>query len=237
MDQVRLINLKKYIKNDLVIDVEYLCFKRGGIHALIGPNGAGKTTLLKSICGLVVVDEGEVWFGDNLVSQKDNYKNLLKIGTIFTSLDSISELTVHELFEEHFHYYGLNKPSSWGPLLQQVKLNVSPETVIGKMSLGMKQRLQLTVALTHNPEILILDEPFNGLDPDGIELVKNILKSLARKKIILISSHTFTDLEDISTDIVLMSNGRTTEMRKIDDINRIYEGGILDYYHQLTAEK
>ncbi|WP_285399615.1 ABC transporter ATP-binding protein [Lysinibacillus sp. fls2-241-R2A-57] len=236
MNQIRLINLKKYIKNDLVIDVEYLCFERGGIHALIGPNGAGKTTLLKSICGLVVVDEGEIWFDDNLVSQMDNYKNLQKIGTIFTSLDSISGLTVHELFEEHFHYYGVKKPSSWRPLLQQVKLNVSPEAVVGKMSLGMKQRLQLAIALTHNPEILVLDEPFNGLDPDGIELVKNILKSLAREKIILITSHTFADLEDISTDIVFMSNGKTSEKRKIDDINRIYEGGILDYYNQLTAK-
>lgn len=234
MNKIELRGLKKSIKGHPVLDIGYLQFVKGRLCTLIGPNGASKTTLLKSICGLVHVDQGAILFDDKTVSQMNHYRSLSKIGTLFASTDSLSKLTVQELFEEHFHYYGLKYTDSWQTLLDQVNLKVSLDTNFDKISLGMKQRVQLALALAHLPEILLLDEPFNGLDPDGIKLIKNKLKSLEKEKIIIIASHTLSDLEDISTDSVFMSNGKTSEIKALDEIRRTYQDGIAGYYDELT---
>jgi ABC-2 type transport system ATP-binding protein len=113
-----------------------------------------------------------------------------------------------------------------------VHLKVAPNIVVKKLSLGMKQRFLLGLTLLHQPEILLLDEPFNGVDPRGVELFKKILTNLAKDKIILISSHNLKDLEDMVSDVVLLKDGKILKRESIDQIRTSYARGLTDYFIQ-----
>lgn len=103
--------------------------------------------------------------------------------------------------------------------------------MIGSLSLGMRQRLLLAVAISHNPKILILDEPFNGLDPDGVVLTKNLIKRHSQDKIVIITSHSFVDLNDIITDAVVMADGQASYLKSITEINEEFPDGLMGFYH------
>lgn len=236
MKRVQISNIQKTVNNQPIIKSASFELSEGEICALIGPNGVGKTTLLKCLLGLVRPDQGSITIHDQLLSKSSRPKLLKEIGVVFPIPESLYSKTISELFSEHFHYLQIEKNVSYHTLLQKLELDVTTTTKIGDLSLGMKQRLQLAMALSHHPSILILDEPFNGLDVDGINLIKKILTDLSKKgKCILITSHSLSELEDFVSSVVFMLNGETHEKKSLHDIMKKYQGGLREYYQMLKG--
>lgn len=231
MTQLKIDHITKSIDDRNILRIDNLSFENNGIYGLVGPNGAGKTTLLKCICGLLVSNTGDIRI-DNLVLNQDTRTDFLKkIGSVFAQSDSIFDLSIKELLEEHYYFFGLTAPKTWSTILENVGLDVSEKQMIGSLSLGMRQRLLLAVAISHIPEILILDEPFNGLDPDGVVLTKNLIKQLSEDKIVILTSHSFADLNDVITDAVVMAKGQTSSRKTIVEINDEFSDGLMGFYH------
>lgn len=234
MQRVEINNMKKSKKGITILQSVNLSIDKGEICALIGPNGVGKTTLIKCLLGLVHPDNGTTQINGKILTDDTRSEILFQIGAVLQYPTSISQLTINQLFTEHFHYLNLQRPESWQNFLQKVELNISTETQIGKLSLGMKQRLLLALALSHKPNIIVLDEPFNGLDVDGIMLIKNTLKLLISENIsVLIASHSLSELEDLATSIVFMLNGVTFDKKYVNEIKKEYDGGLHQYYQYL----
>jgi ABC-2 type transport system ATP-binding protein len=209
--------------------VENLTLDATKIYGLVGPNGAGKTTLMKSLCGLLVADSASI-FLDDLPLDLSDRQLLKKIGTNFSDMTSLNDLTLIEIYRDHLFYYDIENAISLERLLDDVKLTVNPDLKFGKMSLGMKQRFLLGLTFLHQPDIVILDEPFNGLDPDGVVLFINIIKSFLEDRIILISSHQLSELESFVDEVIFIDNGKTKNTSSIDTIKSSYQGGLKAYY-------
>lgn len=198
---------KKYGKVAALKDVN-LHLKRGSIYGLIGDNGAGKSTLLKVIAGQSYATSGSLI----LFNQEDNRKLELsrrRIGFLVEQPGFAQNLTV----EQVLHYYciqrGVVERDKVYALLQLVGIEQEKKSVCTVLSQGQKQRLGLAIAMLGDPEVLVLDEPINGLDPSGIVEIRNILKRLAEEKniTILLSSHILSELEHIATDYGFLSKG------------------------------
>lgn len=227
-------NLKKVVNEKEVIRHANVNISGGEICAFIGPNGVGKTTLLKCLLGLVSPDQGSIKI-DNKVLSESNRSDLLKeIGSVIQLPPSTSDMTVYELFDEHYNYMKIKKPIPYTEMLDLLELDIPLTKKVGQLSLGMKQRLQLAIALSHRPKILILDEPFNGLDFDGINLMKEILSDLKSTGVcVVITSHSLSELENFVTSVIFMLNGKTYKKRTIKDIVKEHPGGLREYYNFL----
>jgi ABC-2 type transport system ATP-binding protein len=231
LTQLKINHVTKSIDDRNILRIDNLSFENNGIYGLVGPNGAGKTTLLKCLCGLLVPNSGDIKIDDLTLNQTTRTTFLQKIGSVFAQSDSIFDLSIKELLEEHYFFFGLKAPKKWSTVLKEVGLDVSEKQMIGNLSLGMRQRLLFAVAISHAPQILILDEPFNGLDPDGVVLTKTLIQQLAQEKIIIITSHSFADLNDIITDAVVMDKGQTSQRKSLTEINMEFPDGLMGFYH------
>ncbi|MFI3213989.1 MAG: ATP-binding cassette domain-containing protein [Eubacteriales bacterium] len=233
MSVIEVKGLSKTIGDHQVLCSACLTIDKGELCAIIGANGAGKTSLLKCITGLMFPDEGIILYDDT--SFVDNKERVLsQIGVVMQYPNSISSMNVEELFVEHYQYLKIEKPDSINLFLNKVNLNVSLKQKIGGMSVGMKQRLLIALALSHKPQILLLDEPFNGLDPDGIMLIKEILQEFTDiGGTVLISSHSLSELEQFADSVVLIKNGKTTSKMNLKDVELNYKDGLRGYYKEL----
>lgn len=232
MVQLNLNHIAKSIANRNVLQITKLSFEHNGIYGVVGPNGAGKTTLLKCICGLLVPDTGEISLDGLVLNRSTRAAFLQQIGSVFAQSDSIFDLSLDELLTEHYYFFGLLRPKNWDGLLESVGLTVSSKQMIGSLSLGMRQRLLLALAVSHDPSILILDEPFNGLDPDGVVLTKKLIRKLAADKVVIITSHSFADLNDVITKAVVVAHGQTSELKELTQIKEEFSDGLMGFYHQ-----
>lgn len=227
-------NLSKVIDKNEVIRHAEVNISGGEICAFIGPNGVGKTTLLKCLLGLISPDQGSIKINNKVLSKSNRYEMLKGIGSVIQLPPSTFDMTVQELFVEHYNYMEIKEPIPPIEMLELLELNVPLTKKIGQLSLGMKQRLQLAIALSHRPKIIILDEPFNGLDFDGINLMKEILTDLKNRGVcVIITSHSLSELENLITNVVFMLNGKTYKKRDIKDIVDKYSGGLKEYYYTL----
>jgi len=182
--------------------------KKGRIYGLLGRNGAGKTTIMKMLLGLTSITFGEAYiFGQNI---KGNEKRIYpRIGAIIETPGFYPNLTGTENLEIFAKLRGTTKPDAVKKALEIVGLPYKDKKVFGKYSLGMKQRLGIANAILHDPELLILDEPTNGLDPIGIAEVRNFIRNLCVEhgKTILISSHILSEISLLADDIGIIHNG------------------------------
>lgn len=233
MSEICMKNIMKKIKKHNILLNANINVKEGEICALIGPNGVGKTTLLKILLHLIKQDSGSISINNKIVNNKNINTYLKDIGSVLTFPESINDLTIKELFNQHFHYMGVDNQSIVS-ILNKVKLNVSLDAKAGQFSLGMKQRLLLGLAISHNPSIIILDEPFNGLDIDGVEIFQNIIKEQKTKgKSIIITSHSMNDLNSLVDSVIALKNGKTFEKKDIRYIKNKYNGKIESYYKKV----
>lgn len=198
-------NLKKSYNKKLVLDIDSLEIEEGSIYGLIGKNGAGKSTLMKIVLGLVKKDAGTVKVFDqevNAKNQKDFNKNL---GALIENPSFYEHLSGYENLEIVASLKGIKKESI-NKTLDLVGLNNVGKKKARNYSLGMKQRLGIAMALMGSPKLLILDEPINGLDPQGIEEMRNLFKNIVKNTStsILISSHILDEIEKISTHIGIL---------------------------------
>ncbi|WP_105956894.1 ATP-binding cassette domain-containing protein [Apilactobacillus quenuiae] len=228
-------NINKTIKNKVALSNANLNINNNEICALIGPNGAGKTTLIKCLTGLSSSDSGIIKFDNESLNNRSINDILSKIGAVLKFPESISKTPIESIFNQEFFYRGIKQHKSVNYYLNKVKLNVSPDTKAGKLSLGMKQRLLIALAISHNPSLLILDEPFNGLDVDGVDLMKNIISDFVKENnnSVLITSHSLNDLNDFVSSVTFMQSGHTLHKETMEDIRENYGGSIKDYYREV----
>lgn len=200
--------------------------KKGRIYGLLGRNGAGKTTIMKMILGLTPITSGKVdVFGQDI---KGREKQVFpRIGAIIETPGFYPNLTGTENLEIFAKLRGTVGPNAVKKALEVVGLPYKDKKLFSKYSLGMKQRLGIANAILHDPELLILDEPTNGLDPIGIAEMRNFIKELSveRGKTILISSHILSEIALLADDIGIIDHGLLLEensMKELKKKNRKY---------------
>ncbi len=213
---------KKNILNNICIQI-----KDGDIVGLLGPNGAGKTTLISIILGLQKKDSGKIFINDNDMDL--NYKKNIKvIGSVMDSQNFYTYLTGMNNLKLKARIYKINKLEI-DKIVDLVGLSNKINDKVKTYSLGMKQRLNIAMALLNKPKILIMDEPTNGLDINGIIDLKKIIKVLSEKGvIILISTHMIKELGDVCNKICILKNGTIIENETTDylikkNINYLFE--------------
>lgn len=212
-------NLSKiYYKNKVVNSVD-MHVEKGKIYGLLGKNGAGKTTTMCMLLNLTYPSEGDIFlFGKNVNNHSNEiYSN---IGSIIETPGFYENLTAFENLKIISKIRGDFNPHNINSVLQMVNLDNDKSKKFKDFSLGMKQRLGIAAAIMHSPELLILDEPINGLDPFGIKEIRTLLKRLAHEFgiTILISSHILSEIENIADVIGFMDNGILIEEISKDEL-------------------
>ncbi len=219
---------KKFGKKQILKNVS-LEVNEGDILGLIGPNGAGKTTTIKMILGLQSIDSGNIYInGYNI--KKDFAKAIERVGGVVENPDLYMYLTGYENLKLISNLYKNISKERINEVVDLVKLNVRINDKVSKYSLGMRQRLGIAAALINKPNLLILDEPTNGLDPEGIKELRDILKELALKENvgIIVSSHNLSDLESFCNKIVIIKNGEIVETNNLTNIKKVEESYIIE---------
>jgi ABC-type multidrug transport system ATPase subunit len=219
-------NLMKKIDHHMIVNDLNLHVSKGKIYGLLGRNGAGKTTTMKMLLRLVRPTEGEIL----LLGERDT-KNVSriyeKIGALIETPGFYENLTGYENLQLIAKLRGNIGMERIGQVLKQVGIDQQRMKRFGKYSLGMKQRLGIAAAILHEPEILVLDEPINGLDPVGIHEMRDYLVRLCKEKgtTIFLSSHVLSEIEQMADIIGVIHEGRLleeTDMEELRKRNRRY---------------
>ena len=205
-------------KEEILSDIN-LQIAKGEIYGLLGPNGAGKTTLMKCMLSLLTITSGSIEiFGENLQEHREEI--LSQVGSIIETPIFYENCTAKEILEIHAQYMGKNITElDIINTLRMVGLKNTTKKV-KEFSLGMRQRLGLARAFLMKPRLLILDEPINGLDPVGIQEIRNLLQLLSKEHgiTILISSHILSEISQIADKIGVIKNGSMIEQVYMEEL-------------------
>lgn len=223
-------NLTKVYGDQVSVSSLDLHVRRGKIYGLLGRNGAGKTTTMRMLLGLTEPTQGAIRiFGKDPL--KDGKTLYPRIGNLIESPGFYPNLTGTENLNIFATLRGIPRTDAVRESLELVGLPYKDKKLFSKYSLGMKQRLAIALAVMHAPELLILDEPINGLDPIGIAEIRDLLKAFAKKgKTILVSSHILSEIELLADDVGIIDNGVLLEeesMSVLRDKNQMYIRFVL----------
>ncbi|HEX2947453.1 MAG TPA: ABC transporter ATP-binding protein [Clostridia bacterium] len=211
-------NVTKQYKNGRGVKNATLSLNRGEIHVLLGANGAGKSTLMKMLAGLMEPDSGEVYYVEDGGKSPDVRSRLYHGGFLVEQPEPFGYLTAFENLMQKGRYYTGGSESA-EKALQLTGLKKHRNERAAAFSTGMKQRLGLAVALTGNPEFLVLDEPTNGMDIEGRADIHNLLKELKNEGVsIFLSTHLVHDAESIADRITVIHEGTMLESGLKDDL-------------------
>lgn len=203
-------NYTKVIRNNIILSDINLKLQRGKIYGFKGKNGSGKSMLFRAICGLIKATKGEVIIDSKKIGSDVSFPESL--GVLIESPGFIADFTG---FKNLKYLADINKKIDDNKIkitLEAVGLDPEDKRKFKKYSLGMKQRLGIAQAVMENPDLIILDEPTNALDSDGVELVnKMILKLRNENKIILIANHDKEELEMVADEIYTLHDGKITD--------------------------
>ena len=211
---------KNFGKKQILKDVSFE-IKEGDILGFIGPNGAGKTTTIKLILGLQSITSGKVYINGYNV-EKEFTKAIEKVGAIVENPDMYMYMSGYDNLKLVSNMYKGIGTKRIDEVVKLVKLESRINDKVSKYSLGMRQRLGIAQAILHKPNLLILDEPTNGLDPEGIKEMRELLVSLAKneKMAILISSHNLAELDNFCNKVCIIKNGEIIETSEISAIKK-----------------
>jgi len=201
-------NLSKSFGKEQAVSNINLKIRKGEIYGFLGPNGAGKTTTIRMLLGLMKPSSGTIKIFQKDVT-RDRINILAKIGSLVENPSYYPHLTAYENLEALRKILGVPK-SRIDEVLAIVRLKDAANKKVKGFSLGMKQRLGIAASLLHNPELLILDEPTNGLDPSGIIEIRNLIKRLPSEygMTIIISSHLLSEIDQMATQVGIVSKGK-----------------------------
>lgn len=216
MDMIlKTIDLCKSFSGQMAVNNISLNIEKNSVYGLLGPNGAGKSTTLKMITGILKPNSGSIEFDGHLWKRND----LEHIGALIEMPPLYENLTAYENLKVRTALLGLDD-ARINEVLQIVQLTNTGKKRVGQFSLGMKQRLGIAIALLNHPKLLILDEPTNGLDPVGIEELRELIRSFPAKGItVILSSHILSEVQQIADHIGIIA------------------GGILGYEGKLNANE
>lgn len=216
-------NLCKNYKNQKANNNINIEVEENSIYGLLGPNGAGKSTLLKMITGMINPSSGKIVFNGKELERKD----LVHIGALIEHAPIYESLTAKENLKIRTLMYGLSD-CRIDEVLEIVNLKNTGKKCAGKFSMGMKQRLGIAIALLNNPKLLILDEPTNGLDPIGINDLREMIKEFPKKGItVIVSSHILSEIEQIADHIGIIVNGKLMYQKKLLELQDL-EGLFME---------
>lgn len=220
-------NVSKCFDNKLVVDNISFEINEPGVFGLLGTNGAGKTTTIRMILGIIKKDKGEITWNGKAVDRKNvNFgylpeeRGIYPKSKIFDQLLYFAELKgmkVQEASEEI---------KDW---MERLKIDEYQNMTAEKLSKGNQQKVQFITAILNNPELIVLDEPFSGLDPVNTELLKEVIIELVKKgKYIIMSSHQMTSIEEFCKDVVIINKGKTVLKGNLKEIKNSYQANRLE---------
>ncbi len=220
---------KKFGKKEILKGIS-LEASEGDILGFIGPNGAGKTTTIKLILGLQSITSGNVMI--NGYDIQKNFTNAIKkVGTIVENPDLYMYMSGYDNLKMISNLYSGVTKERIDEVIKLVSLENRIKDKVSKYSLGMRQRLGIAQAILHRPNLLVLDEPTNGLDPEGIKQIKDLIVKLANEEhmAVLISSHNLLELESFCTKVTIIKNGEIVETSTIEDAKKVSKESIYNF--------
>lgn len=211
---LEIINLTKKFGQQIALNNINIQIKKNEIIGLLGPNGAGKSTLMKSIVGAIKIEEGKIIYNGKDITVEDIFAKK-KIGFLPENNPLYQEMYVKEylFFVANIHQIPSEKVDQ---IIDLVGISQEKSKKISELSKGYKQRVGLAQAILHSPDLLILDEPTNGLDPNQIIEIRNIIKEIGKEKTVILSTHIMQEVEALCTRVILIHKG---EILQDTDIN------------------
>lgn len=235
---LRTTHLAKTIKDRTLVSDVNIHVKKGEIYGFLGPNGAGKTTVMRMLTNLWKPTGGVIeLFGETV--KPDSYQMLSRMGTMIEFPAFYEGLSGRKNLRLHCEYMGYYHHGSIDEALEMLHLTEAAEKLVKNYSLGMKQRLGIARAILCRPELLILDEPTNGLDPAGLKQNRDLFKTLSREyeMTVFLSSHLLSEVEDIADTIGIIHRGKTLReisMKDITEMNTAYIELSVDNVRQAS---
>ncbi len=214
-------NLTKKYKGQTIVDQINMRVKEGEIYGFLGPNGAGKTTTIRLLLGLIRPTVGEVKIFNQELKQ-NRLSILNRVGSLVETPTYYGHLTGYENLEAARRLLRIEDDKRVNEVLKLVRLVGAKDKKVKDYSLGMKQRLGIATALLNNPQLLILDEPTNGLDPAGIQEIRELIKEMPRKyeMTILVSSHLLSEVDLMATEVGIIHKGSMLFQDSIDVLRK-----------------
>jgi len=225
-------NLVRSYGNLCAVDHLSLKVKHGEVFGLLGPNGAGKTTSIRMICGLLKPDSGEVFIKGQQVHPGAKAMFRAKVGICPQENILWNKLTCQEQLVFSARIYGVPRRlahSRADRLLETMGLAVKRNKLAGTLSGGMKRRMNVIMAIMHDPEIMVFDEPEAGLDPQSRILVRDFIRETARDKTVIVTTHNMDEAERIAHRVAIIDSGRLLQLDTPDNLKRsIGEGDVME---------
>ena len=223
--------LSKNYGNQKALDAVSFSIKSGEVVGLLGPNGAGKSTLMKSITGAILPDSGEIKIDEfSVLNQPIETKK--RIGFLPENNPLYFEMYVREYLKFVADIRN-EKNKRIEEVIQKVGLTPESHKKIGQLSKGYKQRVGLAQAILSNPEILILDEPTNGLDPNQILEIREVIREIGKSKTVILSTHIMQEVEALCSRVILLNKGKIVSDSPIEEFKGQYKS-LEDAFRQLT---
>ena len=219
-------NVSKSYSGKKVVDNISLTLDKPCVYGLLGTNGAGKTTTIRMLLGIIKKDSGEItWNGKNVERKNVNFGYLPEERGVYQKTQIYEQLMYFAELKGMDKKEAEKEIKEWAKRLKvEEYLNQTAE----KLSKGNQQKIQFMTAIIHNPELVVLDEPFSGLDPVNTEIIKNIIIDLVRDgKYVIMSAHQMTTIEEFCSDILILNKGRTVLQGNLKDIRNSYPANRL----------
>lgn len=224
-------DIKKIYDKNTVVDIKELYLTENNIYGLIGPNGAGKTTTIRMLMGLLKPSSGKILIQNEDIHSNCEIKNLL--GYIPDNPNLYEDLTGREFIEFICNLYSKKQDTNIDSYLDLFDIHDKSDNLISTYSKGMKQKISIISTLIHEPKILILDEPFTGLDPTTIKKLKDYLKEFAKKdkNIVILSTHDLDVASNLCNDIIVIKKGKLLFNDKIEKL--IIDSSLEDEFMKI----
>lgn len=228
---LEIIGLTKKFAEQVALDNIHLSIQENEIIGLLGPNGAGKSTLMKSIVGALEIEQGQI-----LLDEKDITKYPIETKKKIGFLPENNPL-YHEMYVKEYLSFVANLNNVPHQKVEEVidLVGITPEKTkkIGQLSKGYKQRVGLAQAILHQPDLLILDEPTNGLDPNQIVEIRNVIKDIGKHKTIILSTHIMQEVEALCSRVILINKGKIVKDAPIEEFRNQF-GSLEEAFQQYT---
>ena len=224
---LKLVNVSKTYGTKKVVDKVSLEIPKPGVYGLLGTNGAGKTTTIRMLLGIIKKDEGEItWNGKTVERKHVNFGYLPEERGVYPKTKVIDQLVYFGMLKGMSKQEANEAIKKWAKVL---KVEEYLEMAAEKLSTGNQQKIQFMTSILHNPELIVLDEPFSGLDPVNTEILKNIiLEQVKQGKYIIMSSHQMASIEEFCTDILILKRGKTILQGNLKNIKDTYPVNRLE---------
>jgi len=229
---LQIINLNKKFGSQTALNQINIEIGNSEIIGLLGPNGAGKSTLMKSIVGALKIDEGQILFNGKDITEHD-IETKKNMGFLPENNPLYPEMYVKEYLNFVADIHKISKERI-DEVIELVGITPEKSKKISQLSKGYKQRVGLAQAILHSPDLLILDEPTNGLDPNQIIEIRNLIKEIGQQKTVILSTHIMQEVEALCSRVILIHQGNIIQDSQIDEFKGKYgslEEAFAGYTH------